>query len=49
MKYIIKKFLTLIITLLLISILTFTAFSVIPGDASVSKLGTNATPEQLKN
>ena len=48
MKYIIKKFLTLIITLLLISILTFTAFSVIPGDASVSKLGTNATPEQIE-
>lgn len=47
MKYIIKKFITLIITLLLISLLTFTAFSVIPGDAAAAKLGTNATAEQI--
>lgn len=47
MKYIIRKFITLIITLLLISILTFAAFSVIPGDASLSKLGTEATPERI--
>ena len=47
MKYIIKKFITLIITLLLISLLTFTAFSVIPGDAAAARLGTNATAEQL--
>jgi len=48
MKYYIRKFLTLIITLLLISAVTFGAFSVIPGDASVSRLGTEATEEQLE-
>lgn len=48
MKYFIKKIITLIITLLFISILTFAAFSVIPGDASLTKLGTDATPEQLE-
>ena len=36
MKYFIKKLVTLIITLLLISLLTFTAFSVIPGDAALA-------------
>lgn len=48
MKYIIKKLITLIITLLFISIITFTAFSVIPGDAATARLGTNATPEQVR-
>lgn len=47
MKYLIKKIFTLIITLLLISFLSFTAFSVIPGDAALSKLGQDATEEQL--
>ena len=47
MKYILKKFITLIITLLLISLLTFTAFTVIPGDAAAARLGTNATQEQI--
>lgn len=48
MKYIIKKLMTLIITLLIISFLTFTAFSVIPGDASLTRLGQNATEEQIE-
>ena len=47
MKYLIKKLLTLIITLLLISFLSFAAFSVIPGDAALAKLGKDATEEQL--
>lgn len=47
MKYITRKFVTLIITLLLISAMTFGAFSVIPGDASLSRLGTEATQEQI--
>ena len=47
MKYIIKKLLTLIIALLLISIIVFLAFSVLPADASIAKLGTNATPERI--
>ena len=47
MKYLMKKLTTLIITLLLISFLSFAAFSVIPGDAALSKLGEEATEEQL--
>ncbi len=47
MKYIGKRFITLIITLLCISAVTFAAFSVIPGNASVTRLGTDATPEQI--
>lgn len=48
MKYILKKILTLIIALLLISIIVFVAFSVIPADAAISKLGSNATPERIE-
>lgn len=47
MKYILKKILTLIIALLLISIIVFLAFSVLPADASIAKLGTDATPERI--
>ncbi len=45
MKYIIKKVLTLIITLLIVSLLAFLAFSVIPGDPTTKMLGTEATDE----
>ncbi len=48
MKYFFKKLVTLIITLLLISLLTFTAFSVIPGDAALTRLGEDATEEQIE-
>ena len=47
MKYILKKLVTLIIALLLISIVIFLAFSVLPADASIVKLGQNATPERI--
>ena len=43
-----KKTGTLIITLLIVSFLSFLAFSVIPGDAALSKLGTEATREQVE-
>lgn len=46
MKYLIKKISTLIITLLIISMLSFLAFQVIPGDAALSKLGTGATEQK---
>ena len=49
MKYVIKKTGTLIITLLIVSFLSFFAFSVIPGDAARSKLGTEATEEQVED
>lgn len=48
MKYFIKKLITLIITLLFISVLSFVAFSVIPSDAALTRLGTNATPERVE-
>ena len=47
MRYIIKKLITLIIALLLISFVVFLAFSVLPADASIAKLGQNATPERI--
>jgi len=47
MKYVIKKVITLLLALFLISVIVFLAFSVIPADAAVAKLGTNATPERL--
>lgn len=48
MNDILRKFVTLIITLLLISAGTFGAFSVIPGDASLSRLGTEADAGQIE-
>lgn len=48
MKYVLKKIGTLIMTLLIISFLSFLAFQIIPGDAAISKLGTEATPEQVQ-
>ena len=47
MKYILKKLLTLIIALFLISLVVFLAFSVLPADASIAKLGQDATPERI--
>lgn len=48
MKYIFKRFITLLIALFLISVVVFAAFSVIPSDAAISKLGTEATPERIE-
>lgn len=45
MKYTAKKFLTLIITLFIVSLLAFLAFQVIPGDPTTKMLGTEATAE----
>ena len=47
-KYIAKKTGTLIITLLIVSFLSFLAFQIIPGDAALSKLGTAATAEKTE-
>jgi len=47
MKTIGKKLLSMILTLLVVSFLVFLAFSVIPGDPALHKLGTEATPEKL--
>ena len=46
MKYFIKKMVTLIMTLFLVSVAAFLAFQIIPGDVVTSILGTEATPER---
>ena len=45
MKYLMKKTITLILTLLTVTFLTFIAFEVIPGDSATLSLGTDSTPE----
>lgn len=47
MRYAGKKIISMLATLLIVSFLVFLAFAVIPGDAAVSKLGTQATPERI--
>lgn len=48
MKYVGKKILTMLLTLLLVSFLVFLCFTVIPGDPAIAKLGTDATPEAIE-
>lgn len=45
MRYILKKFFSLIITLLLVSFLAFLTFQIIPGDPVTKMLGTEYTEE----
>lgn len=47
MKYVIKKIITMLITLFAVSALVFFAFSIIPGNPAVAKLGTEATEESI--
>lgn len=48
MKFIVKKIITLVITLFFISIVAFLAFQIIPGDPVLSLLGMNATEAQIE-
>lgn len=48
MKYIGKRLSAMLITLLCISFLVYLAFDIIPGDAALAALGTDATPESLE-
>ena len=48
MIYVIKKFMILIITLLLISMIAFFLFQIVPGDPVTARLGTNATPQRAE-
>lgn len=48
MKYVVKKIGMLILTLLIISLLAFLAFTIIPGDAALSALGMDAKPETVE-
>lgn len=47
MKTIVKKLITFIVTVLLVTLFVFVAFELIPGDAATARLGINATPEAL--
>jgi len=46
-KTILKRVLLLVVTLFLVTVLAFVAFSIIPGDPTDSILGLNATEEQV--
>ena len=48
-RYLIKKLVTLILLLLLVSIIVFSVLFVLPGDPAQIMLGINATPETLAN
>ncbi len=47
MKTILKRLVLLVVTILLVTVLAFLAFSIIPGDPTDSILGLNATEEQV--
>ena len=47
LKTMFKRLLLLIVTLLLVTVLAFVAFSIIPGDPTDAILGLNATEEQI--
>ncbi len=48
MQYIIKKTAVFVVTVLIISLLAFLAFGVIPGDPTAKLLGTDYTPERAE-
>lgn len=48
MKYIFRRITTLIVTLILVSGVTFLAFNVMPADPALIILGTEATPQKLQ-
>ena len=47
-KYLVKKAIILVFTLLVTSFVVFAVFAILPGDPAVHKLGTQATPEKLE-
>lgn len=47
MRQTVKKVISTLVTLLIVSFLLFLAFELIPGDPALAKLGTDATPEQI--
>lgn len=48
MRYTARKILTLLVTMLVVSLLTFAAFAMISGDPAATLLGTQATPERWR-
>lgn len=49
MRYFVKKVGILLLTLVVISIVTFWLFHIVPGDPAASMLGTSASQEQLED
>jgi len=49
MMYIIRRFILLITTILLVSVITFGVFQILPGDPVRTMLGTEADPTQIEN
>ena len=49
MFYIFRRFILLIITVILVSIITFAVFQILPGDPVRTMLGTEADPTQIEN
>ena len=47
MKYAAKRVLMLLVTMVIVSFLTFLAFDLISGDPATAMLGTEATPEKV--
>ena len=47
MRYAARKLLTLLVTMVVVSFLTFAAFDLISGDPATAMLGTQATPETV--
>ena len=45
MKYTLKKFFSMIVTLIVVSLCVFLAFNILPGDPAVRMLGLEASPE----
>ena len=48
MNYYVKKLISFVLTILSVAVLSFIMFQIIPGDAAISRLGTEATPEAIE-
>ena len=48
MKYAAKKTAMMLLTMVIVSFLAFLAFQIIPGDAAVNQLGSDATVEAVE-
>ena len=48
MNYYVKKLISFLATLFCVALLSFLLFQIVPGDAALSKLGTDATPEKIE-
>lgn len=48
MRYTLKKIVTMIITVIMVTLFVYLSFNLISGDPAISILGTNATPEHLE-